>query len=131
MSQNLLSVSLPNVLGSRFNKLKTLRPSTAVQGKVNDQDCRNGLNKGQTQAYFSGSRLSLRDLVQFWSTCTADLSHRSPICVTRAPAGSLDSKSVTMIVRKISEKGLQIGKLSRTEKLEKRGAFLEQLPEKF
>ena len=46
-------------------------------------------------------------------------------------AGSLDSKSVTMIVRKISEKGLQIGKLSRTEKLEKRGAFLEQLPEKF
>ena len=48
-----------------------------------------------------------------------------------APAGSLDSKSVTMIVRKISGKGLQIGKLSRTEKLEKRGAFLEQLPEKF
>ena len=47
------------------------------------------------------------------------------------PAGSLDSKSVTMIVRKISEKGLQIGKLSRTEKLEKRGAFLEQLLEKF
>ena len=47
------------------------------------------------------------------------------------PAGSLDSKSVTMIVRKIFEKGLQIGKLSRTEKLEKRGAFLEQLPEKF
>ena len=46
-------------------------------------------------------------------------------------AGSFDSKSVTMIVRKISEKGLQIGKLSRTEKLEKRGAFLEQLPEKF
>ena len=47
------------------------------------------------------------------------------------PAGSLDSKSVTMIVQKISEKGLQIGKLTRTEKLEKRGAFLEQLPEKF
>ena len=47
------------------------------------------------------------------------------------PAGSLDSKSVTMIVWKISEKGLQIGKLSRTEKLEKRGAFLEQLLEKF
>ena len=48
-----------------------------------------------------------------------------------APAGSLDSKSVTMIVRIISEKGLEIGKLSRTEKLEKRGAFLEQLPERF
>ena len=47
------------------------------------------------------------------------------------PAGSLESKSVTMIVQKISEKGLQIGKLSRTEKLEKRGAFLEQLLEKF
>ena len=47
------------------------------------------------------------------------------------PAGSLDSKSVTMIVRKISEKGIQIVKLSRTEKLEKRGAFLEQLLEKF
>ena len=53
-------------------------------------------------------------------------------CVTcTSPAGSLDSKSVTMIVRKISEKRLQIGKLSRTEKLDKRGAFLEQLPEKF
>ena len=49
----------------------------------------------------------------------------------KCPAGSLDSKSVSMIVRKISEKGLQTGKLSRTEKLEKRGAFLEQLPEKF
>ena len=47
------------------------------------------------------------------------------------PAGSLGSKSVTMIVRKISEKGLQIGKLSRTEELEKRDAFLEQLLEKF
>ena len=45
--------------------------------------------------------------------------------------GSLDSKGVTMIVRKISEKGLQVGKLSRTEKLEKRGALLEQLLEKF
>ena len=44
--------------------------------------------------------------------------------------GSLDSKNVTMIVQKISEKGLQIGKLPRTQKLEKRGAFLEQLPEK-
>ena len=55
--------------------------------------------------------------------------HRNKIARTRM--GSLDCKSVTMIVRKISEKGLQIGELSRTEKLEKRGSFLEQLLEKF
>ena len=41
------------------------------------------------------------------------------------PADSLERKCVTMIVRKISGKGLQIGKLPRTEKLEKRGAFLD------
>ena len=58
-------------------------------------------------------------------------SQISQVRSVKSPADSLDSKSVTMIVRKISEKGLQIGKLSRTEKLEKRGAFLEQLLEKF
>ena len=51
-------------------------------------------------------------------TCT---HHLGTQCGSSAARRAHLSNHVTMIVRKISEKRLQIGKLSRAEKLEKRG----------